>query len=318
MVSPSLFNHILFRWYKKHGRHSLPWRHTRNPYFILVSEMMLQQTQVERVLPKYREFLRRFPTVAALTSAPLGDVLRAWSGLGYNRRARYLHDCARQLMANSKWHTAKKTGAWPFDAAQGKPPTFSGLLELPGIGPSTAAAISSFSFDADEPMIDTNIRRVIARVFFKHDGRRVSKDRGRRSGVRRPKSEDWAIPLDSTLYAFAKTLIPKGHGKEWNWAMMDVGALLCKAKGHSDACPFQKFHGPVTDFVYKKPQKKFAGSDRFYRGQILARLAVAPHGISLTTLRRALDIDAKKFSLITSALCRESLIKTSGKKLLLP
>lgn len=310
MISPLRFNTILFRWYKKHGRHSLPWRKTRDPYHILVSEIMLQQTQVERVLPKYHEFLRRFPTVAALAEAPLGDVLRAWSGLGYNRRAKFLHECAKTLSAGRKAQSIKQKMLWPR--------TFSELLKLPGVGPSTAAAISSFSFGADEPMIDINIRRIIARVFFKHDGSRASEDRGRRSDVRRPKSEDWAIPSDGALYDFAKTIIPKNRGCEWNWAMMDVGALLCKAKGYSDACPFQKLHGLVGDFIYKKPQKKFAGSDRYYRGRILALLAEATGGVTANALCRKLKIAAKKLSSITSALRRESLIKISSKNLLLP
>ncbi len=240
---------------------------------------MLQQTQVSRALLKYREFLRLFPTIATLAQAPLGDVLRAWSGLGYNRRARYLHDCAKAIVAHG--------GVWPK--------TFSELLALPGVGPSTAAAISSFSFGADEPMIDTNIRRIICRVFF-------------------PKK----IPPDAAVYAFAKTLIPKGRGREWNWAMMDVGALLCKAKGHRDECPFQTLHGPVGDFVYKKPQKKFVESDRYYRGRILAQLAASREGLPTAALRRTLGISEQKLSLLITALRRESLVKVFGGRLLLP
>lgn len=285
----SHFNRILFRWYRKYGRHSLPWRHTRDPYRILVSEVMLQQTQVERVLPKYREFLRRFPTIASLARASLGDVLRAWSGLGYNRRARYLHDCARAIIARG--------GTWPR--------TFSGLLELPGVGPSTAAAISSFAFHADEPMIDTNIRRVVCRVFF-------GNVRDSKLEVRRK------TPSDQVIYTFAKTLIPKNRGKEWNWAMMDVGALLCKAKNHNPKCPFQELHGPVGNFIYKKPQKKFAGSARFYRGRILAALSATPKGVRVPALLNTLRISETRFNQLIKALRKESLIAVKNGVLALP
>ncbi|MDO8584497.1 MAG: A/G-specific adenine glycosylase [bacterium] len=290
MIPKRKFNAVLFRWYKKYGRHDLPWRHTKNPYHILVSEMMLQQTQVSRALLKYREFLRRFPTVAALANAPLGDVLRTWSGLGYNRRARYLHDCAKAIVA--------RASVWPK--------TFSELLELPGVGPSTAAAISSFAFGADEPMIDTNIRRIIARVFF------------RPLVIASEARQSYKLPSDKTIYALAKTLIPREKGREWNWAMMDVGALLCKARMHNARCPFQILHGPVADFVYKKPQTKFAGSDRYYRGRILAQLVATPKGLPTATLRRMLALPQKKLTALIALLMRESLLKKSGRRFLLP
>jgi len=134
----------LFRWYDHCGR-DLPWRRTRDPYAILVSEVMLQQTQVSRVLPAYASFLRRFPTLATLASAPLGDVLRAWSGLGYNRRARDLHRTARE-------------------ARDGLPRDIAGLDALPGVGAYTAGAVSCFSSGARVVFADTNIRRVLGRL----------------------------------------------------------------------------------------------------------------------------------------------------------
>jgi A/G-specific adenine glycosylase len=134
----------LLRWYEHTGR-DLPWRRTRDPYAVLVSEVMLQQTQVSRVLPAYASFLGRFPTLGSLASAPLGDVLRAWSGLGYNRRARDLHRIAGV-------------------ARRGLPRDVARLDALPGIGAYTAGAVSCFSWGARVPFADTNIRRVLGRI----------------------------------------------------------------------------------------------------------------------------------------------------------
>src|SRR5438046_1140636 len=142
--SPTLRRRIL-SWYRRSGR-DLPWRRTRDPYRVLVSEVMLQQTQVSRVLPAYRRFLRRFPTLRALSRAPLGQVLREWSGLGYNRRARDLHRIAR-------------TKAF-------LPRTVSGLDALPGVGAYTASAVACFAFDEPTSFADTNIRRVLGRAIL--------------------------------------------------------------------------------------------------------------------------------------------------------
>lgn len=134
----------VLRWYRRSGR-DLPWRRTRDPYAILVSEVMLQQTQVSRVLPAYRRFLRRFPTPRALARAPLGDVLREWSGMGYNRRARDLHRAARLCR-------------------RGLPPDRPALDALPGIGAYTAGAVACFAFGERAAFADTNIRRVLGRI----------------------------------------------------------------------------------------------------------------------------------------------------------
>jgi A/G-specific adenine glycosylase len=132
-------------WYRRSGR-DLPWRRTRDPYRVLVSEVMLQQTQVARVMPAYRRFLRRFPTLRALSRAPLGEVLREWSGLGYNRRARDLHSAAR--------------------VGSALPRTVAGLDALPGIGAYTASAVACFAFDQATGFADTNIRRVLGRAIL--------------------------------------------------------------------------------------------------------------------------------------------------------
>ncbi len=132
------FIHTVKKYYKDHGRRSLPWRSTRDPYAILVSEIMLQQTQVERVLPKYEAFLKAFPTVRTLAQVPLGNVLRAWQGLGYNRRAKMLHECAKTIMKDCGGQT---------------PTIMEDLLALPGIGPYTAGAVMAFAYNTPTPII---------------------------------------------------------------------------------------------------------------------------------------------------------------------
>jgi A/G-specific adenine glycosylase len=144
-ASPAMFRGRILSWYRRSGR-DLPWRRTHDPYRVLVSEVMLQQTQVSRVVPAYRRFLRRFPTLRALSRAPLGDVLREWSGLGYNRRARDLHRIAR--MGSSL------------------PRTVAGLDALPGIGAYTASAVACFALDQATGFADTNIRRVLGRAIL--------------------------------------------------------------------------------------------------------------------------------------------------------
>jgi len=143
LTSSATLRRRVLSWYRRSGR-DLPWRHTSEPYRVLVSEMMLQQTQVSRVLPAYRRFLQRFPTLRALSRAPLGDVLREWSGLGYNRRARDLHRIARR-------HPS------------GLPRTIAGLDALPGVGAYTASAVACFAFGEVTAFADTNIRRVLGR-----------------------------------------------------------------------------------------------------------------------------------------------------------
>jgi len=246
----------------------MAWRNTHDPYRILVSEIMLQQTQVERVREKYAEFLKKFPNIRTLAASPLGDVLRAWSGLGYNRRAKYLHEAAKRIMLYHK-------GKFPDDIDE--------LLALPSVGISTAAAVSAFAFDRDLPMIDTNVRRILVRVFFKD-----------------------AIPTDKVLYAFAQLMIPKGKGRAWNYAMLDLGATLCTARNHSKECPMDELHGFVEDFVYKKPQKKFLHSDRFYRGRIVAQLIVGPS--TKRNLGKSLGLSAPRIDALLGGLFREKLI----------
>jgi A/G-specific adenine glycosylase len=183
------FQTKIWNYYKKHGRHTLPWRKTTHPYRILLSEMMLQQTQVSRVIPKYKSFLKTFPTLKALAEAPRSQVLIAWQGLGYNRRAKFLHETAQAVLQN-------KHGKLPR--------TYSELIELPGIGDYTARAICVFAFKQALPMIETNIRTVFIHHFFKKHTH-VS---------------------DAELVRVAEKVLDTAHPREWNWALMDYGTYL--------------------------------------------------------------------------------------------
>lgn len=189
----------LLAWYAAEGRASLPWRHTRDPYAVLVSEVMLQQTQVERVLPKYRAFLDQFPTLDDLAAAPVADVIRAWAGLGYNMRAIRLHEIARQAVE-------RYGGALPGSLDE--------LLELKGIGRYTAGAVACFAFGLPVATVDTNIRRVLWRVF---------------RGV-----EPYMWPADTAfqrqMLALAEWALPPDGAYDWQQALMDLGATVCLAR----------------------------------------------------------------------------------------
>lgn len=182
----------LLAWYARVGR-DLPWRRSRDPYRVWVSEIMLQQTQVERVKDFYVRFLDRFPTVAALAAAAEHDVLRHWEGLGYYRRARQLHAAAKKIVADH-------AGAFPRNVAE--------LRSLPGIGRYTAGAIASIAFNLPEPIVEANSRRVIARL----------------AGHAGPLG---AAAGDEPIWEIAAGLVPKQHPGKFNQGLMDLGALVC-------------------------------------------------------------------------------------------
>ncbi len=192
MVERALRKKIL-SYYKTHGRHTLPWRKTFDPYKILVSEIMLQQTQVERVIPYYKKWLKSFPTAEALAAAPLTSVLSHWSGLGYNSRAKRLSEAAKAL-------TSLHKGRFPRE--------YTDILALPGVGPYTAGAIRAFAFNDDVIMLETNIRTVLIHHLFAH-----------RKNV-----------SDVELSEALRVLTPKGKAREWYSALMDYGNYL-KAQG---------------------------------------------------------------------------------------
>jgi A/G-specific adenine glycosylase len=200
---PLWFRRRLLAWYRKHGR-DLPWRHTRDPYRILVSEIMLQQTQVDRVLPKYHEWLGRYPTFAALAEAPEADVVQAWYPLGYNIRPRRLHAIARETVTNHD-------GALPGDEET--------LRSFKGIGPYTAGAVMSFAFGKREAILDTNVARVLYRVFV---------------GRGDPRSH----AMKTRLWEISRTVLPHRHVFDFNQALMDLGATVCSARNPScESCP---------------------------------------------------------------------------------
>ena len=199
----SLFSARVLTWYAEHAR-KLPWRGLQNPYATWVSEVMLQQTRVETVIPYYKKWMKRFPDVQTLAEATLQEVLATWEGLGYYGRARNLHRAAREVME-------KHGGLLPNDVAQ--------LRELPGIGSYTAAAIASIAFGQDEPTLDGNIRRVLARYFNMEEDIRSAR------GMHK-------------LWDLAAEHLPEGLASEYNQALMDLGASLCTPKDPDcPACP---------------------------------------------------------------------------------
>src|SRR3989338_7693833 len=194
------FQRRLLAWYRVHQR-PLPWRRTRDPYKILVSEIMLQQTQVDRVAPKYKEFLQRYPTLQALAQAKTAQLRRVWYPLGYNVRPLRLRQIARRTRRRQ----------------QGRiPAPHDGLLAMDGIGRYTAGAVLSFAFKKDAPIVDTNVARLLSRYF----GIRGSiKDAG----------------IQRRLWSLAQAVIPQGKGYVINQAMMDLGATVCTAR--APQCP---------------------------------------------------------------------------------
>jgi A/G-specific adenine glycosylase len=203
----------LLAWYARAAR-DLPWRRTRNPYHVLVSEVMLQQTQVSRVSEYYPRFLVRFPDLASLATAPARAVREVWDGLGYYARARNLHALARVV-------TGYGVAGLPEDPEE--------LEKLPGIGRYTAGAVASFAFEKAVPAVDTNVARVIRRVFF---GERLPRQRLSRQ---RP------IPPD-LIWSTAARLIPKDGKRAWrfNQAIMELGAIVCTArKPKCGECPIR-------------------------------------------------------------------------------
>lgn len=199
------FRRRLLGWYDRHGR-DLPWRRTRNPYHILVSEIMLQQTQVDRVLPKYEEWLTRFPTFEALAAARPAQATRAWYPLGYNIRPRRLHAIAREVVATYG-------GQLPSDETT--------LHSFRGLGPYTVGAVRSFAFGQRAPIVDTNVARVLHRVFVG--------DRSPRNHAQRR----W-------MWELSAALLPRRRVFDYNQALMDLGATVCVARRpRCGACPMR-------------------------------------------------------------------------------
>jgi A/G-specific DNA glycosylase len=237
------FRELIHQHYRTQGR-ILPWRLTRDPYKILVSELMLQQTQVKRVVAKYESFLRDFPNFAALSRARLQNVLEMWHGLGYNKRALALKRTAQIV-------DTKFDGMLPSD--------YAALVELPGVGRTTACAIRAFAFDAPEVFIETNIRAVFIHFFFADA-----------EGVK-----------DAEIYPFVECTLDRSNPRTWYYALMDYGVMLKK-----------KYTNPSRQSAHHKRQAPFKHSNRQLRGQILA-LIVAHADMTETELLRRLNVDSE-------------------------
>jgi A/G-specific adenine glycosylase len=200
------FRQRLLTWYRRHGR-DLPWRKTDDPYHILVSEIMLQQTQVDRVLPKYSEWLDKYPSFHALADAPEKEVTRTWYPLGYNIRPKRLQTIAREAVA-------RYDGQLPSDEAT--------LLSFKGIGAYTAGAIRSFAFRQRAAILDTNVARVLFRVFVR-------------------KGDPKGHAMKRQLWKISEVLVPVRHAFDFNQALMDLGAMVCTARNPKClVCPMSK------------------------------------------------------------------------------
>lgn len=226
-MSQADFSSCLLAWFDRHGRHDLPWQHPRDAYRVWLSEIMLQQTQVSTVIPFFERFLNRFPDVQALASAHSDDVLALWAGLGYYARARNLHKCAQILMERHR-------GEFPHD--------IDALMELPGIGRSTAGAILSQAFGERHAILDGNVRRVLARY-------------GAIAG--------WPgePAVQKKLWALSEQLLPHARLADYTQAIMDIGATVCTSrKPACGICPFlddcsAKQLGKVQDYPAAKPKR---------------------------------------------------------------
>ena len=256
---------FLFQWYAAERR-DLPWRSTDDPYAILVSEMMLQQTQVDRVLPKYRQFLAAFPTLDVLAAAPTADVISIWVPLGYNMRAVRLQAIARQVIAEYGGRI---------------PDTIEELLKLKGVGRYTAGAIACFAYRKQVATVDTNIYRVLHRIFLglEHPEPKLSKEQ---------------------MLALAEGVLPGGKAYDWNQALMDLGATTCTSTNPQCVqCPLQEVcnayremrqhslfpSGMVLRQLRKVAEKKtayqtqpFTSTNRYFRGRIVDHLRSLPAG----------------------------------------
>ena len=272
----------------------LPWRATRDRWAVLVCEVMAQQTQVARVVPKWQQFMQRWPTPGDCAQAPLADVLRLWSGLGYPRRCRNLHLAARAVVE-------RHDGVVPNDLAS--------LLALPGVGPYTARAVLAFADSADVAVVDTNVARVLARVTGTALSSRVSQE-------------------------LADATLPKGRAWEWNQVIIDFGAQICTARSprcsecaiaggcrtyatfgtswNADADPAR------TSALTSKPQARFDGSDRQARGRLMKMLTTSGVRVAdVASVMKLGDDDRRAWRLVQS-LERDGLVVVDGEWCRLP
>lgn len=300
---------LLLDWFATSAR-DLPWRRTRDPYRILVSEVMLQQTQVDRVIPKYEEFLAAFPDLEALAAAPTSEVIKRWAGLGYNRRAVNLQRAAQAVLS-------EHGGVFPRDVA--------GLRRLPGVGAYTAGALACFAFEQDVFFMDTNIRRVLQRWQVGNTGQFS----------------------EGELQKLGEKLVPAGQGWAWNQALMELGALICSsAKPQCWRCPLrdecrtyaerrQADEMAFAEQQVRQTQRRvaetaargesFVGSRRYYRGRIVAalRTLATDESLAVDELGRRIkaDYNAQErdwLEELLAGLLRDGLIRRRDDEISLP
>ncbi len=287
-------------WYAANAR-DLPWRSAPflgDPYAVLVSEVMLQQTQVERTIPKFVAFMERFPTLVALADASPGDVITLWAGMGYNNRAVRLHRLAQQV-------TRELAGILPSDVES--------LRALPGIGPYTAAAVACFAFNAAVPVLDTNVYRVLSRVAH---------------GVQAP-SRSELEPLATELLPGESASL---NASAWHQALMDIGATICTtSRPRCMLCPLRQHCAAApalqdgadrnlaeASVPYAPKQGLFAGSTRYYRGRIVEALRTG-EPLNITSLHETLSPDpGSELESLIAGIVNDGLAIREGDTLRLP
>lgn len=318
-LKPEKFHQILLAWWRKNGR-VLPWRQKRNfttqnasadrvrddafvsyfaneesrdPYRVVVSEMMLQQTQVERVLSKYAEWMDRWPTIQDFAAAALPEVFVVWQGLGYNRRARFLWLLARAVV---------EQGGWPETEVE--------LLKLPGIGKYTARAILSFALGKHVGVVDTNVSRIFRRVL----------------GVDEKTSE-------KEIFALADAFLPPGQADPWNQTLMDFGALICTSRNpkckicplaqscvaniHANRAGFENFAEQLKVIpLQRKKTMRFEDTDRFFRGRIMdvLRNGVLAEEKLKNILTQQFGLAPERFQLLLQKLVSEQMIERKNSR----
>jgi len=276
----------LLTWWEAERRRDLPWRATRDPWAVLVCEVMAQQTQVGRVAERWGPFLERFPTTADCAAAPVAEVLRWWSGLGYNRRALALHRCATAVVEHHG-------GRLPSDLPA--------LLALPGIGPYTARAVAAFAFELDHGVVDTNSARVLARWA------------GRRLSAREAQDA-------------ANEAVPAGWAWAWNQAMLDLGASVCTRRDPRCAdcpvqarCAWRSAGNPAPDPAdgsagVSGGQSRFDGSDRQGRGRLVEALRSADVPTTAIAAAMGWPDDVDRATRVAATLVADGLIEqTEGR-----
>ena len=278
----------VLRWWDGQRR-ELPWRETRDPWSVLVCEVMAQQTQVARVADRWAPFLERFPTPSACADAAVADVVRWWSGLGYNRRALNLHRCATEVVAHHG-------GCLPGDLAE--------LLALPGIGPYTARAVLAFAFEVDAAVVDTNTARVLARW----EGRRLTAREAQ---------------------AAADAALPSGSAWSWNQAMLDLGAKVCTRRAPMctacpvvDRCAWATAGHPPPDPADGSAgvgggQSRFEGSDRQGRGRLVEALRSGPVRVEDVASATGWPDEPDRAARIAEGLVLDGLVARVGPRLVL-